>query len=358
MAETISLEQFIGNRRVVDVLLKSIAQKRLPHAMIFGGPPGVGKCTLALILAQMLNCLSPDHPSACGACAACRKIGAILESRHGACARAKDNGPCGACAYCRLRMQGHPDVRLIEPEKTAIVIDQIRKLAGEVAFQPFEARCRLVVIDPADRMTLEAQNSLLKTLEEPPSRTVMILVTAHPYLLSDTIRSRARLLQFGPIPRDAIERHLLSRGGLAPEDARLAAALSGGSLETALAFNTAAYRETREQAFRFVALLLGGRGFTEASGLAAQIGKDKAAFPAWLDAVAALLEDTYYASVAPARVGQDDMMERLRELAAATPRPTLVSAIEAVRNLKGELQVNVNRPLALESMYLSLRRRP
>jgi DNA polymerase-3 subunit delta' len=354
MTESTRLDDFIGNQRIVDVLRRAMAQDRMPHAMIFSGPAGVGKCTLAFHLAQLLNCLSPRNRTACGECTSCRKIGATLKSRNLQCLSLQGEGFCGVCSNCKLMMRKHPDVRLIVPEKTTIRIDQVRELIDEAVFQPFEARYRVAILDPADQMTIEAQNSLLKTLEEPSSRTVIILVTTNPYLLLETIRSRSRLLQFAEIPQDAIEQFLVSRLNLTPENAHLAAALSGGSLGTAMDFDTDGYREIREGAFRFIQLLLEGKNFAEASDLAGQAAKDKKLFATWIDAVMALLQDIYYAATAPERIGQIDMRAQLEKLAGITPRTTIVRAIEAVRKLKRELQFNVNRQLALEAMFLSV----
>jgi DNA polymerase-3 subunit delta' len=252
-------------------------------------------------------------------------------------------------------MQQHPDVRLIEPEKTTISIGQIRELIDEVAFQPFEARYRFAIMDPADQMKIEAQNSLLKTLEEPLSRTILILITTNPYLLLDTIRSRARLLQFGEIPAEAIEQHLTANRIMPPEDAHLAATLSGGSLAKAMTFDTLAYREIRKQALEFVSILLDRDNFKDASILAGQASKEKKSFSVWMGAVTALLQDIYYAAVAPERVGQNDLLSTLTQLAEKTPRFTLVSAIEKILILQRELHLNINRQLALEALFLSMK---
>ena len=261
------LNSFIGNAQMVEILKRAILQDRLPHAMIFAGPAGVGKCTLALLIAQRLNCLSPVADSACGHCSACKRIMAVLESRYLSCETLKE-GLCGSCRSCQVRTKRHPDVRLIEPEKSVISIDQVRDLIDEVAFQPAEARYRVVILDPAGEMQAAAQNSLLKTLEEPASRTVIILITANPYTLLQTIRSRSRMLQFGEIPQDRIERHLIQQEGRAVEEARLAAAISGGSMAAALAVNTEEYRDIRIQALEFVSLLLKRGRFIDVSNAA------------------------------------------------------------------------------------------
>ncbi|MDR1727173.1 MAG: DNA polymerase III subunit delta' [Acidobacteriota bacterium] len=361
MDTTVDLGTFIGNRRTVDILKRAIAQNRLPHAMIFAGPAGVGKCTLALLAAQALNCTQPRGEEPCGECAACRRIRAYVASRHKECAKGGKSA-CGVCPVCQARNRRHPDIRLVEPEKkTLISIEQIREVIDEIAFQPLEARYRVVILDPADQMNAAGQNSLLKTLEEPSSRTVLILIATNPYMLLETIRSRARILPFGEIPREEIVRHLVANGGKSETDARLAAALSGGSLTAALEFDAGGYKETRESALEFVSLLLGRGAFADASALVAKVAKvakdkDKVIFQAWLDSADALLQDVYYAGIADGRVGQRDLMEKLRALRQKTGHGRLVGAIEGMRRLRGDLKVNVNKQLALEALFLKLSR--
>jgi DNA polymerase III subunit delta' len=348
----IALRNFIGNARAVEILKRAIQQDRVPHAMIFAGPAGIGKCTLALLLAQRLNCLSPVKDEACDRCSACNRIQAVIESRNLQCLSLK-SGFCGSCPNCIIRTKCHPDIRLIEPEKTTIGIGQIREMINEIAFQPLEAKFRVVVLDPAEQMRAEAHNSLLKTLEEPPSRTIIILITTNPYMLLETIRSRSRLLQFGEIPQDQIVQHLIDEGRPADE-ARIAAALSGGSLAAAIVFNSQEYREVREQALHFLELILNKGAFSEASSIAAEMTKDKQLFQLWTDSAEALLQDIYYASTAPERIGQRDLIHRLQQIAQSIPRSFVVSVIDAVRKLKSELQYNVNRQIAMEAMFLRL----
>jgi len=319
-----NLQSFIGNGRVVQILRRAIDQQRLPHALIFAGPGGVGKRTLALIMAQRLNCPSPAHGEACNTCTSCSKI------RNGL----------------------HPDVRIIEPEGAFIKIDQIRALINEIAYQPFEGRYRVAILDGADQLRIEAANCLLKTLEEPPSKSFIVLVTARPYSLLGTIRSRSRLLLFGSIPEDAIADYLIRNQGLSPEDARLAAVLSNGSLGAALGFDAAQGRETRQQALRFVSLLLRKEKFAQASAFAAGILKEKEQFLPWIDMTFTLLQDVYYAQVAPERMSQRDLAGELTALARASSRAAVVSGIQAVKRLRAALQRNVNRQLALEALFL------
>jgi len=350
------LSDFLGNARAVKILTRAIEQDRLPHAMIFAGPPGVGKCTLALLVAQYLNCLSPGPKGPCGDCSACKRILAVIASRYLVCESSAEGKFCGSCPACRIRSRRHPDVRLIEPEKNTISIDQVRDLIGEIAFQPLEARYRVVILDPAEQMRPEAHNSLLKTLEEPASRTIIILVTTKPYLLLETIRSRSRMLQFGEIPQNQIEQYLVNRERKTAGDSRLAAALSGGSLAAALDFNAKAYLGMREQALKFITLIFRRGNFSEASAIAAQVGKDKQFFQPWIDSVAALLQDIYYAGLEAGRVGQIDLLEKLEELQRTVPHSELLRTIDRIGKLKAQLSYNVNRQIALEALFIDLTR--
>jgi DNA polymerase-3 subunit delta' len=325
MNSPLTFHSFIGNRCVVEILRRAVDQGRLPHALIFAGPSGIGKRTLALLLAQHLNCLQPKNSEACNTCTSCRKI-------------------IGAM---------HPDVRVIERDGAYIKIDQLRDLINEIAYQPFEGRYRVAILDGAEQMRVEAANCLLKTLEEPASRSILILVTPKPYLLLRTIRSRARMLQFGLIEEADIEAYLTIREGRSPEDARLAAVLSNGSLGAALAFDAERNRDMRQQALRFVTLLLGNGRFTQASALAASVVREKELFQPWVEITATLLQDIYYAQVAPARMSQLDIAGELTSLAQSASHAAVVSAIEAVKNLKAALQQNVNRQLALETLFLA-----
>jgi DNA polymerase III subunit delta' len=352
-----TLASFLGNRPAVDILRRAVEQERMPHAMIFAGPAGVGKCTLALMLARHLNCPSPTSEGACGRCPTCRRINAVQESRYLACLTPRGELPCGGCMNCRTLADQHPDVRVIQPppDKTTIGIDQVRELIAEISYQPFEARFRVIILDPAEQMKTEAHNSLLKTLEEPPSRTIIILVTTKPYLLLQTIHSRSRRLQFGEIPEREIEEYLVRAGRRSPEEAGLAAVFSHGSLALALSFDTGHFRLARAEALRFVALLLKRGRFTDASALAAVQAKDKGAFGLWLEAVEAALQDVYLAQVAPDRVRQRDLQTELAALARAASHEAVVAAVRGVQKLRLALQSNVNRQIALESLFLAVR---
>jgi DNA polymerase-3 subunit delta' len=323
-----TLAGFVGNSRVVSILRRAVAHDRLPHALIFAGPSGVGKHTLARLLAQMLNC-----------------------------AAAPDQRPCGRCVSCRKIIQGvHPDVREIEPDGAVIKIGQVRELISELAYQPFESRYHVALLDPAEQMRPEGANSLLKTLEEPPSRAVLVLLTTNPYSLLGTILSRCRMLVFGPIPQEQLSEMLMRKTGRSPEEARTASLLSNGSLGAALRFDSESYPTAQELALRFVRLLLKGENFTAASGMAADLAKDKEGFALWLECLTLLLQEVYYAQNAPSRIGHVEAAEELKTLAGQVRYEKIKSAIEEVARLRASLLQNVNRQIAVEALFLSVSR--
>ncbi len=243
-----------GHDRVRAILSRALERDRLPPALLFAGPDGVGKKALALAVAQAALCERAPAPEPCGECRACRKVAAAaaperLEDLRGEADQHPDDD-----VWRNFRL--HPDLVLAEGwrlTKTGrpraepeIRVDQVRDLIGEIAGSPFEARRRVFVIDDAHTMNEAAQNALLKSLEEPPPRSHVILVSAAPLRLRQTIRSRCQLLRFGPLTRSAVAAHLAERLGVPEQEARAQAALAGGSLGAALAFESGAYGRMRE----------------------------------------------------------------------------------------------------------------
>ena len=208
----------VGHERVRALLARSIQAGRLPPALLLAGPEGVGKRTVALAAARALVC-ETGQGVACDQCSACSRAARGL----------------------------HPDVIVVEPETATIKIEQVRDMAREVLALPFEGRARGFVMDDAHVMTEQASNALLKSLEEPPATSHVFLVTASPQALLPTIRSRCQTLRLGPLPAAQLESYLRDRAGLTEEEARLRAAVAGGSIGAALALDSDAYRASRSE---------------------------------------------------------------------------------------------------------------
>jgi DNA polymerase III subunit delta' len=217
----------VGHRRVVALLGRSVERGTLPPSLIFAGPRGVGKRLAALSTAQALNCLALKTATDFGVDA------------------------CGVCAACTRIARGvHPDVLLIEPgDNGSIKIDAVRDLIDRAAYRPFEGRRRAVIINEADALVPAAQNGLLKTLEEPPSASVFILVTSRPDALLPTVRSRCPRLLFRPLSPDEVA-GVLTRLGRPEVEARAVAAIADGSIGQALEASAGEMVDARDVASR------------------------------------------------------------------------------------------------------------
>src|SRR5450631_1493422 len=191
----------VGHRRLVGLLARSIQRQSLPPSLIFAGPAGIGKRLTATAVAQTLNCLTPNTTTDAGIDA------------------------CGVCSSCARIARGvHPDVLVIEPgDNGSIKIEQIRDAVERTGYRPFEGRRRVVIVDDADALVVPAQNALLKTLEEPPSSSMFILVSSRPDVLLPTVRSRCLHLTFRPLAAPEIAKALMARGHSEPEARAVAA---------------------------------------------------------------------------------------------------------------------------------------
>jgi DNA polymerase-3 subunit delta' len=209
-----TLRDIIGHRRLTTLIARAIERESLPPTLLFAGPSGVGKWAVARATAQTINCLDRVTPAGELATDAC--------------------GKCRACD--RIARGVHVDVMMLEPDdRAAIKIDVVREVLTKTGFRPFEGRLRVVLIREADALGTEAQNSLLKSLEEPPPGTMFILTTSVPGLLLPTVRSRCMRLRFGRLTAAEVSSALTRDHDYSEADARAAAALADGSLGQALA---------------------------------------------------------------------------------------------------------------------------
>jgi DNA polymerase-3 subunit delta' len=250
----VKLAGVVGHDRIRTILSRALERDRLPPALLLSGPDGVGKKTMALAAAQAALCETAPAPEPCGECPTCRRVSAALEPVRLQEQREEADRHPGEDEWRNLRL--HPDLVLVEgwwltrtgrprPEPE-IRVGQVRSLVTEVAGAPFEARRRVFVVDDAHGMNESSQNALLKSLEEPPPRSHLILVSSRPQGLRQTIRSRCQVLRFGPLSRSAVAAFLAERHGVPTEEAQLRAALAAGSLGTALDFEAEGYRSSRE----------------------------------------------------------------------------------------------------------------
>jgi DNA polymerase-3 subunit delta' len=223
----VPLSSLVGHRRQLRLLSQAIARGTLPPALLFVGPDGVGKFATARAVAATLNCLTPR-----------RDVDGLLIDA------------CGACRSCaRIERRVHVDLFVLEPdEKASIKIDVVRDVLSRTGFKPFEGQRRVVIIREADALEPQAQNALLKSLEEPPPGTVFILTTNVGAALLPTVLSRCMRLGFGRLTMGDIEAILTRDGDMSAEVAREAAALANGSIGQALALGSTDMAVLRETA--------------------------------------------------------------------------------------------------------------
>src|SRR5688572_10622894 len=229
----------IGHRRLVSLLSRAVAHETLPPSLLLAGPAGVGKRRMAVAVAQAVNCLQPRVSRDQGS--GIRDPGLEVDLELDA---------CGECASCRRIARGvHPDVILMEPgESGSIKIEQVRDAIDRAGYRPFEGRRRVVIVDEADALVAAAQNALLKTLEEPPSASIFILVSSMPDALLPTVLSRCPRLRFGTLSTGEVAEALMRDHAYAEADARAAAADADGSIGRALSAGAADLVDAREAA--------------------------------------------------------------------------------------------------------------
>jgi len=348
--------EIVGHRRAIGLLAQSVARQSLPPSLIFAGPSGVGKRLTARALAQALNCLNPQHPAP--------------DTQHAAAIpqhAAPGADACGVCSACtRIARKVHPDVIEIEPdEKGSIKIDVIRAMIERTGYRPFEGKRRVVIIDTADALEPGAQNALLKTLEEPPPSTVLVLVTARPDALLQTVRSRCPQVRFQPLAADDLAAALRAQN-MDEQEVRAVAAVAEGSVRRALDAQADEVVEAREVAQRVLAQAAqsgeprrrmdGSKELIEGTGKSTP-AEDRAIVAARLRSIASILRDVELLSLSPgasAGVANADIRPILERLTPAYRGDRGLRTFAAVDRALLALEANVNFKVVADWLVLQL----
>jgi len=342
-------DNLIGNERAKEILRRMLRQRRVPGALLFAGESGLGKKLFALELARALNCREPRGGEACGSCASCARIGRFDYPK----ADDKDE-------YRKVIWGEHRDVGLVLPYNRIINIHAIRDLERESNFRPNEGAARIFIVEEADRMNEPSSNALLKTLEEAPPTTHIILNTSRPASLLPTIRSRCQTVRFAPLAAEELERQLVKTGKRAGAEARLAAQLASGRPGVALGLNLDTYRARREAMLGVVEALaaLGGGDRARLLRAAEELGdaKNKDEYEPRLDALEILIRDVWMLALTGegATVVNEDLRERLSRLAKGLRPARAARWLTRIEDLRAQLAVNVNRRAATDALFLSM----
>jgi DNA polymerase III subunit delta' len=338
----------IGHELVRDALDRAIAAGNVQHAYLIHGPAGVGKATLARWLAQRLNCTGPAPP--CGTCASCQRIlaGAHPDVRSLQLPSDRDDS---------LGLPLEPPQRATRAAERVISIEAVRALQHDAALAPSAARWKVYLVIGAQHLSLDAANSLLKTLEEPPASVVLVLTAGDPDELLPTVVSRCQPIRLSPVSVADIARALQQRGSSAPE-ADLLARLSGGRPGWAIeATRHPAVVEERNRVLDDLKLASSPRyrdRFAVAERLASAYSRDQRLVLRTLS-----LWQLWWWDVHLLQRGLPELVtnEDRRDALAATARTTAPSQVRAhVRRLADASQwlvQNVNPRLALEALLVT-----
>jgi len=359
--------EFLGNERIVAALRGALRSERVPHALLFSGPPGVGKFTLARLFAQAANCERLKDDS-CGECETCKRISRLAEPQRlieQGLAERGDSADAATVERVPLILQSHPDVWALVPDpvrlknpvaRPMLRIGQIRAAQRAAYFQPV-ARRRVFIFDSADTMRWEVQNVLLKILEEPPGSATLILTAPSPYSLLPTILSRCMQFHFAPLAISEVERILREKSDKSPAQARQAAQLSEGSPGLALEMDVETASKRRQSALRILERAAKGQGFAQLFAETSALAKDREdSFEAQLAVFYGLLTDLLEltSGIKQPALRNPVLAKDLEILSKTVNLGWVVRAIQGLDEVSFGARRNLNRQLSLDALAVSL----
>lgn len=319
--------QFSHQPRASALLSHSLQNNRLAHAYLFTGPKGAGKKQMALHLAKSLFCQEREA-DACGACLACRRIGA----------------------------GNHPDVRLLSPDGASIKIDQIRDLQKEMAMRAVESRHKVYIIEHVEKMTTQAANSLLKSLEEPPAGVLAVLLTEQSHAILPTILSRCQIVPFSPLSADEIAKQLRA-AGVAAGIARTASHITTNMEEALLLSQSESFAQLKNLVIQLVqeCKQTNSSALLTIHEMLQKSDKLKEELPLFLDLLILWLRDILYVQVGRhAHLINSDQQDVLQGQALVWTKAELLRGIDLVMETKYRIERNANAQLALERLVLHI----
>jgi len=323
-----SFKNVMGHSRPIELLRRAIQRDKTAHSYLFVGNEGIGKKVVALQFAKALNCLDegPDRGDACDRCLSCKKIDHAL----------------------------HPDVLLIEPIGQGIRKEQVLQMQKELAYKPYEGKRRVCILTAADRMAHDIPNTLLKTLEEPPLHTVIILLANSTRFILPTILSRCQPVRFNPLPVSLVSKWLMEGSGLDEAEAHLLASLSEGSPGKAMEIREEIHQIPREELLRD---WVGSKSLSYektgrwVEGLPAQ----RENLLLVLEVSKTLLRDLVVVKTLKERpiLIHSDLLEVMEPLAANWSLSSLLKRMDVLHRATVAIRSNANTRLALEAMMIS-----
>lgn len=320
-------KDIIGQDSAVKVLVEQLKSHRVSHAFLFIGKDGIGKKRLALEFARALFC-SAEKADACGSCLSCKKV----------------------------LHQNHPDIRLVEiDEGNNIKIEQIRELQQEIAYKPYESDRKVFIIDQADKMTVQAANSLLKTLEEPPSYALIVLLAEEIDSLLPTVISRCQKIQLNKLPQKEIKKKL-EEEGVAVDRAEVIASMADGSLGRALALLEDEEFLNRRKELYSILYNLDKMDtvdlFKQADKLTVYLNNGLPLF----ELILSLFRDIIlYNQGNNNRIVNSDFLDDIKVMGNKYKIEELIGIVNLTNTINAYIKANVKKDLALQNLLLKIR---
>jgi DNA polymerase-3 subunit delta' len=363
----VGFAEFVGNQKIVTALRGALRASRLPHALLFTGPRGVGKYTLARMLAQAANCerLTDDF---CGECATCQRIGLLADPQkliEQGLAERGDSADAATVERVPLILQSHPDVWALVPDpvrpkspvaRPMLRIGQLRAVQRAAYFQPMGRR-RVFILDGAETMRWDVANVFLKILEEPPGSATLILTAPSASSLLPTIVSRCMQFHFAPLPQAEVETILKTRTDRNPAEVKLAAQLSEGSPGLAMEMNVEEVVERRKTALRILERSARGQGFSQLFADTSALAKDReSSFEELLGTFYGLLSDLLEltSGAKSPMLRNPNFARELDTLSRIVDVDWVMRAIAGIDELAAGARRNLNRQLGMDALAAEL----
>lgn len=316
----------MGHQRPIQLLQRAILQEKVVHSYLFVGQEGIGKRLVALQFAKALNCLEGERKTdGCDRCSSCKKI---------------DHGL-------------HPDVNLVEPEGQTLKVEQVRETLATLAYRPFEGRRRVLILSAADRMAPHMSNTLLKTLEEPPLHTVIILIATNTRWILPTILSRCQAIRFHSVPTPLVSDWLIRTQGLEEKEAKLLALVSEGSPGKALEIREELAGIPRRDLLRWIASR--SLSLEEQESWIESFPGQRENLRLLLEVAKTLLRDLILrrTGVEPSKLIHGDLAGEIEGYAEGWSLQDLLKRMEALHHATQAVRANANTRLTLEALMIS-----
>ena len=341
-------ELLINQEQPIRILTALLQNGTLPHALLFTGTEGVGKQAAAVALAMACNCQ--------------RELPEFKAEHRSGQAPVNSSGEfnlltmdaCGVCKSCRKIAAGnHPDIIRIQPIGPFIKIGQIRALLQTLAMKPYEAITRVAILSEAQAMNAAASNALLKILEEPPSRSMLVLTATQKSDLLPTIVSRCQHVGFNPIPDEKIAAWLKNKHGLEQQAADILAVMANGSFSRAQMMVKNNWLQRRKWVIEEMAHL-SLQPISHLFALAEKLSKEKEALAQSLEIIKVWFRDLIINQYDAGKIINRDVADKIETASQKNNLSDLLSKVDAVQKTQNRLAANTNLRLTLESLLIEL----